>query len=67
MAGDMPKDDRKLMRAARRAGWRVVRGTKHWKWYSPEGELRHVTPVHITRGRQAPHLRDMLRKEGVTV
>lgn len=58
---------RRLVRAAERAGWKVVISkSNHVKFIGPQGQLV-VASLTATSGRAIVNLESRLRKEGVTL
>lgn len=63
----MNTETKKWRTMARKAGWRITRGGRHERWYSPDGKtIATVSTTHL-----APHClkntRAQLRRAGLPV
>ncbi|MBB6172224.1 hypothetical protein HNR23_002284 [Nocardiopsis mwathae] len=67
MTARVPREYRALYRAARNAGWRVVRrpGSQHWAWYPPGSRRPVITASSPSCSRTWLNDRARLRQAGL--
>jgi hypothetical protein len=61
------KDLKKLIKAAARAGWRVEKRRKHFRWFAPDGVSQATTSATTSDHRALKNIRGDLRRAGLAV
>lgn len=60
----MEKELREILREAERQGWRVVRGSKHFKLYAPDGKTIVTAPTTPSDWRAIRDVIARMRRAG---